>query len=118
MGSRLIKITLQMQKTIDIISAYAPHAERPVEEKAEFYQQLQKLTDERPRGNDLIIMGDMNARMIQAEDEEEADVIGKATIRGNIETVNDLSANTEATRSKMISFCLYNGMKLTNTFFE
>ena len=78
-----------MQKTVDIISAYAPHAERPVEEKIDFYQKLQKLADERPRNNELIIMGDMNARMIQAEDEEEEKVIGKATVKGNTEQLTN-----------------------------
>ena len=43
----------------------------------------------------MIIMGDLNARAIQVEDEEEKHVIGTATVKGRSASVGAMSAGTE-----------------------
>ena len=63
-------------------------------------------------------MGDMNARMIHAEDDEETQVFGSATVKGRRATVDALTTNTAASRNMLIRFCLKNGFQLANTFFE
>ena len=117
-GSRLIKITIKMNKMTDLISAYAPHAEKTEDEKVAFYEDLQKLVDDRPNGNEILILGDLNARMIKAEDDQESTVFGKATVKGRSATVEGMSAATESNRNHLIRFCLRNGLQLSNTFFE
>ena len=63
-------------------------------------------------------MGDMNARMIKAEDDDERIVFGSATVQGRKGTVGELSSGTEANRGHLIRFCLRNGLHLSNTFFQ
>ena len=47
----------------NIINVYAPHNERPEEEKDKFYRKLEKAYEECPRNDIKIIIGDLNAQV-------------------------------------------------------
>ena len=65
---RAIKIRFFFKTKVDIIIVYAPPAksgdiDTPNDIKEAFYDKLQDMIDNTPKGNRLIIMGDMNARI-------------------------------------------------------
>lgn len=63
-SARLIKIVLTLQKrTIHVISVYAPTYNRTEQEKEDFYSQLGALLQSCKSGEEVIIMGDFNARV-------------------------------------------------------
>ena len=79
-GGRLIKCTMKFENNLDIIGAYAPPActsknGRPVDTdptiKDEFYDARSRSWDNNPKINNMILLGDMNAKVIQFQHEEE-----------------------------------------------
>uniref|UniRef100_A0AAR5Q370 Endonuclease/exonuclease/phosphatase domain-containing protein n=1 Tax=Dendroctonus ponderosae TaxID=77166 RepID=A0AAR5Q370_DENPD len=83
-NDRLLQLTVKLQKskTSHIISVYAPDINKPRVEIDTFYQNLQRTLDGIPKQDEVIILGDLNAR------------IGNETIVGiknrfNEETIND-----------------------------
>ena len=57
-----------------VISAYAPHALRPAQEKEEFYTALTQLVGEARKRGPAIVAGDFNARIAHRHDGEEEQV--------------------------------------------
>ena len=97
-GSRLMKMRLNLHKKLDIISTYAPPAvsndkATTKEEKQEYYDALTDVVKETPNNNTLIVLGDMNARVIEATNKKEMQVIGKHTLVGSSKP-NDLKEET------------------------
>ena len=45
------------------MQVYAPTDDRDNDTKEEFYTALQEVVDNAPRGNNLVMMGDRNARV-------------------------------------------------------
>ena len=105
-----------MSKKVDFIIAHAQQATKTKEEKDELYRDLQALIDESPKRNIQIIMGDMNAKVISPENDEEEQTMGKYTI-ANGRTPADLKDGTEENRRLLLNFCIENEMKLMNTTF-
>ena len=64
---------------ITIIPVYEPSNKTDEEAKDGFYDQLQKVTDNVPKHDTLIIMGDRNAKTEERRDGEER-VIGKEVL--------------------------------------
>ena len=104
--------------TLNLISAYAPHAGRTEEEKEAFYEDLQLLYSSYKNKGPTWIMGDMNARIVKATSEEEQSYIGKFTFRP--ESASALSGNDGIVhnRSLLVSFCMGNECILANTWFK
>jgi hypothetical protein len=66
-----------------IIGAYAPHEGRPIEEKEEFYKQLDKRCWKITKKKELLCIGDFNVRW-HARRDHEHDTLGPFTVgRGN-----------------------------------
>ena len=64
-------MTLNRHKEMDIISAHAPPVvsndkATAAEEKQQFYDDLTECVKGIPKNNMLLVMGDMNARVIEA----------------------------------------------------
>ena len=63
-SERIIQVTLKFpQEKWCLLSLYAPDISKPKEQREEFYEALQNVTDQIPKGAILIMMGDMNARV-------------------------------------------------------
>jgi len=63
-GERLMKVRFNSKYTeLTIVACYAPTEQADDEEKDIFYDQLQKLIQEVPAHDMLIVIGDMNARV-------------------------------------------------------
>ena len=63
-GGRLLRIRLRIQgRYFSVISCYAPTFRCPDEEKETFYEELGKMLDAVPRKDELVILGDFNARV-------------------------------------------------------
>lgn len=63
-SSRLMVLRLKgNHRNISVISAYAPTNDKCIEEKENFYQQLQEALNTLPRRDLLVILGDFNAKI-------------------------------------------------------
>ncbi len=117
-SGRLATITLQTQGTpIHIITAYAPQAGRPKQEKEQFYSQLNQLCDEIPAAHVKLIYGDFNARL-QHRLEEENEIIGGHLFGLGREALERQCDDTNQNRQLFVQFCLERDMIISNTFFQ
>lgn len=96
--SRFIKTT--------VIQVYAPTNEADEEEKDDFYEQLQKIVDEVPRHDMLLVVGDWNAKVGEQQ-------VGEEGIVGKFGMVGERSDNGE----RMVSFCALNNLPIVSTMF-
>nr|XP_049612464.1 uncharacterized protein LOC125989972 [Syngnathus scovelli] len=63
-NSRIITIRLKsLPFNLTIIQAYAPTTDHPDEEVEDFYHQLQKVIDETPKKDILVVQGDWNGKI-------------------------------------------------------
>ena len=104
--------------TLNLITAYAPHAGRPEEEKESFYSELQETYSSYETKGPTWILGDMNARIVKASTEEERNYIGNFTFRP--QEVNPFSENDQVmeNRNLLLSFITANECILANTWFK
>ncbi|XP_045466785.1 craniofacial development protein 2-like [Harmonia axyridis] len=102
---RILQTSFKLQDTVTthIISVYAPDITKPSDEKEAFYEDLQKVLDRIPRMEEVILLGDFNARVGNG-------VIGGLKNRFNEETINE---NGE----RLIQTCAQNELRVNNTFF-
>lgn len=105
-NERMIAVTLKMgREEYSIIQVYAPHSGRPQEEKMQFRENLQDVMD-RTRGNNKIVMGDMNAHVGRRREGEER-VLG-------VHGIGDRNLEGE----HLVDFAMRNNLSIMNTFFE
>ena len=96
--SRFIKTT--------VVQVYAPTNEADEETKNSFYDMLQKVTDEIPRHDMIMMMGDWNAK-IGAKQEGENGVVGRHGF-GDERSENGV---------RFVSFCAANNLAIVSTMF-
>jgi len=96
--SRLIKTT--------VIQVYAPTNEADNEVKDDIYEQLQKIVDEVPRHDMLLVIGDWNANVGEQQLGEEGAV-------GRFGMTGERSDNGEP----FVSFCPLNNLAMASTMF-
>ncbi|KAK3803155.1 hypothetical protein RRG08_066063 [Elysia crispata] len=81
-AGKCVQATREMQRyRLDILGLYAPTNAASEEEKEEFYDQLQRITEKLPRKDVNIIMGDANAKV--GSDISYEEVMGKQGLGGN-----------------------------------
>ena len=88
-----------------IIQVYAPTNEANIEDKDNFYEQLQTVVDSVHKHDILLVMGDLNAKV--GEDNE-----GYENIIGS-HGVGERSDNGE----RLVDFCGLNNLVITGTIF-
>jgi hypothetical protein len=111
-SSRLVKIRIPLSsnnkgKYLCFIGVYAPHNERDEETKGKFYEKLEEVCDKVVKGDELVILGDFNAR-VGKYSEEYPKVVGKF---GWEDEVNDNG-------SRLLNFCIQRKMCIMSTVFE
>ena len=106
-SERLMMIRLRAKvQNITAIQVYAPDSSRPDEEVDTFYQQLQSLTDEVPKKDLLVVMGDFNAIAGEAT-QLDSDVLGRFGL-----------GRRNARGERLLEFCRDNDLFVTNSMFK
>ena len=100
------RLNLQYIKTT-IVQVYAPTNDAESEAKDDFYDQLQSVLEGVPKHDLLIVMGDWNAKVGQAEEGEEG-IIGKYPLCGGIRNDNG---------ERFVNFCAMNDLLIASTVF-
>ena len=121
-GSRIMQVRFNATEKLDIIATYAPPAESnnkatAKEAKQEYYDDLDRCVKETPRNHVIIVMGDMNASLIEATNDKEKRVIGGHALKGSSEVSELKEDTTRDNRDRLIEFCLSNELSLENTMF-
>lgn len=96
-----MKLALQESRAINIISAYAPTLKAADETKEKFYDELRNLISSIPAKEDIILLGDFNARVGKDTDAWKG-VIGR-------HGMGKMNANGEL----LASFCAEQGLIIT-----
>ena len=88
-----------------VVQVYAPKNEADEETKDSFYDMLQRVTDEIPRHDMIMIVGDWNAKIGAAQDGEDGVVgrhgLGDERSENRVRFVSSCAANNLATVSTM-----------------
>ena len=106
-NERLLEINMDLKdKSVKLIVAYGPNEDAAVNEIDTFYNELQLAIDKTKANQEIIITGDLNAR-VGNKTEVFCGVIGK-------EGETTESPNGE----RLIDLCIRNNMKIANTFFK
>ena len=104
-SGRIVAVTLNINgHRTSFIQAYAPQQGRSIQEKLDFYEDLERTFDRTPADSDKIIMGDLNGHVGNTEIE---DVVGHFGI-GEKNMEGEL----------IIDFCRRNNLTVMNTFFK
>ena len=110
-NSRIVTARMKMKgrKHLSIVSVYAPTFRSPQQDKDDFYTELQRVVDQVPEDDILVVMGDWNARVgsNQGGDDLWDDVRGK----------HGLGKMNEAGLF-LLSFCSAMSLTIMNTCFE
>jgi len=85
------------------MSAYAPDINKPKEKRDNFYLSLQNLVNGMPKQEEIILLGDFNAR------------IGNDVIPGVKNRFNEEAHNENG--QTLVDFCTHNEFHIINTFF-
>ena len=95
--------------TLSIISVYAPTNVSEIEQKLEFYDQLQEITTNVSKKNLLFICGDINARVGRTSNKENEwhGILG-----------NYGMGKENENGSFLLEFCSRNNLRVCNTFFK
>ena len=95
-----------MSEIISIFSVYMPHADYPDEEVDVVYTQLDlEVARSKNRKTKIVIAGDWNARVGQAQDDDDDQLVGQS---------NFGSRNERGTQ--FVKWCTMHGYMITNTF--
>ena len=89
-----------------LISAYAPTLTSPEEPKDEFYDRLASIIKEIPNKEQLLILGDLNAR-VGSDNESWPSALGKFG-------VGKMNANGQ----RLLELCTYHNLCVANSFFH
>lgn len=91
---------------ITIIQIYAPDTSYPDADIETFYNSIQNLINEVPNRDELVIIGDFNAKVGGIDQQN---VIGKHS---------NLKRGSNKRGERLVSFCMQNSLMITNTFFR
>jgi exonuclease III len=106
-NERLCKLRLKGKfNNISLISVYAPMEDKVDEIKEQFYEDLQKVVDNTPKTDTIIILGDLNARL--GKEDTYTGVTGQYT----------LHQNTSGNGEMLCEFAVLNNMTIMSTQFQ
>ena len=105
-SSRLISIRLRVDPfKITVIQVYAPKTDYSYDQIEEFYSQLQRIIDQAPKKDILIVQGDWNAKVGKDTQENWQDICGRFC-----------NATTNERCLNLLEFATYNKLGLANTY--
>ena len=106
-SERLLEVNIESKhRNIKIIVAYGPNEDASKEDREEFYNQLQLIIDNATPKQEILILGDLNARVGNSKDRYFG-AVGK-------EGESRISPNGEL----LLDLCIRNNLKIANTFFK
>ena len=95
-----------------VITAYAPHNMRPLDEKVDFYSALDRVYRRCSTNKGKLVMGDLNARLGRCQPGEEH-ILGDFTF-GRVASHEVERPN----RAMLLEFCESSSTSVANTFFD
>ena len=102
---RLLEVQLEGTIPTTLVSAYAPQAGRPQAEKTEFYETLTMIVQKINKKGPYLLLGDWNARLQEAENEEEEQWIGEHTFGKHTDTTWQNSEEVTDNREALLELC-------------
>ena len=102
----IMRMPLQRNRHITLISAYAPTMSYTAEEKEAFYERLAEVVQSVPSSDKLLLLGDFNARVGSNHNVWEG-VIGRHGV--GLDNSNG---------RLLLSFCAQENLFITNTYFQ
>ena len=107
-SSRIVNATFKIGSVSQtFIQGYAPDSSYPDKEVEEFYNSLQQKISSLPKSEELILMGDFNAKVGSDQHEAWPEVVGRYGL-GN-DNNRDL---------QLLQFCAINNLTICNTQFN
>ena len=104
-NERMISVRIQGTPiNTTIIQIYAPTTDAAEETIEKFYTDLQQLIDDAPKKDNILLLGDWNAKI---GNKEEPEVTGKFGL-----------GNRNAAGNRLVEFCQENKLIITNTCFK
>ena len=101
-SGRLFRIDLHTDRLpTTVIGVYAPHNERPEDERTEFWEQLRELIESIPQYHALVVMGDFKVQLDGRRFDEFAQIGQFPFGRGFAYIDEDLTSN----RSQCLQLC-------------
>ena len=99
---RLLRVDLHTaRQPLTILGLYAPHTERPEEERADYWCLVDEAIQEIPDTHTLILTGDLNVQL-EARTDDEQDIIGPYPFgRGPTHIPQDITHN----RTHLLDLC-------------
>ena len=105
-SSRLISIRLRADPfNITVIQVYTPTTDYSDDQIEDFYSQLQRIIDQGPKKDILIVQGDWNAKVGKGTQENWQDICGPFC-----------NATTNERGLRFLEFAIYNKLGLANTY--
>lgn len=104
-SDRQLLTTFEFMETTKthIISVYAPDTSKSQEDRDLFYDDLQNTLNKIPKADEIMILGDLNAR------------IGNEILEGIKNRFNEETLNNSG--EQLIQFCAHNELRINNTFY-
>lgn len=106
-------LTKESSVTIDIgkgkwhfISVYDPDNDKSKEEIDKFYSDLDSKMEKIPKEHEVLIMGDVNAR------------IGNIVINGIKQRFKNNEPHVNDSGQKLVEFCAQNELRINTTYFD
>lgn len=116
LSDRIMSCTFAQATTITLITAYAPQAMRPEEEKETFYQQLDDAFKGASKKGPTWVLGDFNARVQEKVFAEDEGIVGPFTFQRDIVDIESKQQEVIQNRQDLIGYCTKNSLRLENTF--
>lgn len=114
---RLMTITLNAKLPLTIINTHIPHAERPDTEKDDAYRNLDIAFRKQKNKGPTFVVGDFNARLLEARSNWEREYIGRNTFEPETASIRSLSEGQTHNIDLLVLFACEHSLKVSNTMF-
>ncbi|XP_044745075.1 craniofacial development protein 2-like [Coccinella septempunctata] len=104
LSERFIKVTIQLRgRSITILGVYALNDDATVQAKDNFEEALREIIEDIPNSHEIIVAGDLNARVGRQRNSKVVGIHGEEVLNNNGE--------------RLINICEEYELKIMNTFF-
>ena len=116
-SNRITEMRIAGSAPVTILNIYAPQSGRTKEEKDAFHQELRNIIKKIPKKGPYLIIGDWNAKVQEADTEEEQQWIGEHTFCKGTETTWQQTEGVEENREALLEHCREFTLAICNTRF-